>query len=271
MRNHYVTKHYLRAWAPEPDRIYWLDKSAPNPVTKLVGVNDAGVEQDLYADDIEKDFNREVEQPAQPLIDKLRASETLKREEMMPLVRYMLCQIVRTPKYRDFLTEQSVTEVRVILDALARLGVDISEHGYGESLIDSKIREGFGRHRGILAAKPSRNWSSQLFWTVAKLGPVGEFIAGDNPVFTWSSDRKGVPRVLVFPLSPKLTLIGSQTSRIEFSSVAVVTNKDTINVAYKRVNDRFAQYVNDTIAGIASRFLYGSSVKSLVAALRPAA
>ena len=269
MRNHYVTKHYLRAWTPEPERIYWLDKSAQDPVPKLVGVNDAGVEQCLYADDIERDFNREVEQPAQPLIDRLRASETLKRAEMMPLVRYMLCQIVRTPRYLDFLTEQSVSEVRVILDALAGLGVDISEHGYGEGLIDSKIREGFGRHREILAAKPSRNWSNQLFWTVVKLGPVGEFITGDNPVFTWSSDHNGVPRVLLFPLSPKLTLIGSQRHRIEFRSLAVVTNGDTINVAYKKVNDRFSQYINDTIAENARRFLYGRSYGPLVAALRP--
>ena len=270
-RNHYVPKHYLKAWAFEPCQIYQLDKTVDNCVPKPIGVNDAGLERGLYSHEIEKAFNREIERPAQPVINKLRAAEPLKRTEMMPLVRYMLCQIVRTPRYRDFLTEESILEVRAILDEMTALGIDSTRYGYGEDRIASKTIAGFGRGKGILAAKPARRWSGELFWTAIRLGPVGEFITSDNPMFTWRSDLRGFPRVMIFPVSPKMTLVGSQRNTVVFRSVAAVSNNDTINVAYKKVNDRFSQYVNDTIAGSASRFLYGMSAKPMLAALRPPA
>ena len=265
-RNHYLPVHYLKAWEVNGEQIFQIDATVRDAFPKLIGIRHAGMERRLYSLEIERWFKDQVEEPAQPVIDKLRATQPVKRNELVPLVRYMLCQCVRSPLYRDHLKRYEPS--RIIADLRAS-GIDPADYCYDQQRIESMIEERFGTLTINVSSETTRKCVADRGWIVVRLGNWGNFITADNPVCFWSGTRNHTPMGMIFPLTPKLALLGTARDRVRFRNFPVAYNENPFWVKYQRVGGQVAQYVNDTIASKAGRFLFGNDADTLATAVRP--
>ncbi|HWQ98388.1 MAG TPA: DUF4238 domain-containing protein, partial [Clostridia bacterium] len=106
--NHYLPQLYLKSWSIDTNKIwqYRLLVSNENvPIWKYASIKDVGYHSDLYSgilngketDEIEKFFQREIEDPVKPAIFKVENHERLSRFDLEKLVRFLAAQYVRTP------------------------------------------------------------------------------------------------------------------------------------------------------------------------------
>jgi hypothetical protein len=89
LNNHYVPRKYLRGFCqPGSDRTVWqydklLDKFAP------VSVANAANENGFYSDDVEAKLADLIENPANVVIDKLRAGHAIADDDRARLAIYI--------------------------------------------------------------------------------------------------------------------------------------------------------------------------------------
>lgn len=109
-KNHYVPCVYLKHFADSMGSVsvYRLLVSSPRVrVWKRASVSAVGYYLDLYtksmlgseADEIERWLGREFETPAQPVLGRVRANDEMHAGDWEILVRFLACQIVRTPAF----------------------------------------------------------------------------------------------------------------------------------------------------------------------------
>ena len=156
-----------------------------------------------------------------------------------------------------------------MVDAFRAIGIDIKDLGYDQERIRAMFCDGFGKNRSLINRPQSNRCAREMGWIVIRLPSFGEFITSDNPVFVWKTKADSIPNGIVFPIAPKLALIGAKHNRVTFRNTATVTIRNPTIVEYRRVRDGFAQYINDTISGCARRFLFGQSQAALARAKRP--
>lgn len=108
--NHFVPQLYLKNFANDSGKVleYRILVSNPKvPIWNPVNVAGTGYEKNLYtrivrgeeADDIEQWLNREFETPAKEPLQKVLADKELTHDDWKKLVRFLACQIVRTPAF----------------------------------------------------------------------------------------------------------------------------------------------------------------------------
>ena len=110
--SHYVPQSYLRRWSPGGNRVWSYRLLVPqtqSPVWKFRSIRGIGVRRDLYtsiaegkeSDEIERWLNRDVEDPALPVLDRLCAEVTLSPVDRKKLARYVASLYARSPIYYD--------------------------------------------------------------------------------------------------------------------------------------------------------------------------
>jgi hypothetical protein len=108
--NHFVPQLYLKNFAAPSGEVIEhriLVSRSSVPVWKPVNVAGTGYEKNLYtrivrgeeADDIEQWLSREFESPAKEPFQKVLADKELTRGDWETLIRFLACQIVRTPAF----------------------------------------------------------------------------------------------------------------------------------------------------------------------------
>ncbi|MGD0902946.1 MAG: DUF4238 domain-containing protein [Terracidiphilus sp.] len=108
--NHFVPQLYLKNFATDSGEVleYRILVSHPKvPIWRSVNIAGTGYEKNLYtrivrgeeADDIEQWLNSEFESPAKEPFQKVLADKEPTRDDWEILVRFLACQIVRTPAF----------------------------------------------------------------------------------------------------------------------------------------------------------------------------
>ena len=154
------------------------------------------------------------------------------------------------------------------IDDARRDGIDLPAHGYDLDLVQSRYEEIIDQAPMHRSQKAERAMQIMI-WTVVWLGPFGEFITSDNPVCKWGGSIVDPDAGIIFPLSPKMALVGSQSERVTFHHSQVLSRKRSTKVEYKRVNEIWCQIVNDAVLGSSHRFLYGRAGQALETVKRP--
>ncbi len=283
----------MKAWSLNGKRIYQLDKTAENPVPILIGLRDAGVERFFYSPELESVFGKQVEEPAWPVLRKIREHKFVQYREMGGLLSYMVAQYARTPKMLRFLLELSEDIVRDTMNKYRGLGIDLAREG----IDDDRLREmceqlfpiaqlGLDTSRyystdltslgtvtksgiGSLQFPVMRRIISNMEWTIQRLGPFGEFIVSDAPVSGWGERDSNVMGAISFPLSPSLLLSGRLRNASPGRGSMASSLLQNRAVEYRRVDERTAHDFNRRLADDADRFIFGKSEKALLAAARP--
>lgn len=107
-RNHYVSKFYLKNWSLDGNTVQTysiLVSNAKVPYWTRQSIKNSAVWNDFYTrmeggqevDDFEHWFDREFEDPAKPVFDKLLSEQKLSCDESTVLSRFVLAQYIRTP------------------------------------------------------------------------------------------------------------------------------------------------------------------------------
>ena len=276
-RNHYIPKKFSKAWSDDGRRVFQLDKIEDSPTPKLIGLSDAGVQRFFYAPELENIFGKHVENPAWPVLDKIRAHEPVVYSEVGVLLSYTAAQYARTPKMLSFLRDLSNNIVNDTTNKYRALGIDLPNEGFDADRLHEMCECFFPMAQ--LGLDPSRDYSDNLpllarqlqsnaerlllpnlrwmfhwmEWSVQQLGPFGEFILSDSPVSGWRERDQTIIGAISFPLSPKLLLSGRlrNGSRSKASSLS---KRRPLKIA--RINESVAYDFNRRLADDAERFIW---------------
>lgn len=100
MGHHYIPKKYLLGFCkPVVDKHLWV-YDRKYKLFKRKHINNVGTETDFYSSNDERTLNEEVEQPANPLLDQLRAGRSLTDAERPIFAKYISTLMTRVPYIR---------------------------------------------------------------------------------------------------------------------------------------------------------------------------
>ncbi len=101
MRTHVIAQHYLRGFAapgPKPTFVWQYEKGSSQPqllsIRLAMGIDDYFTEED-------EQWLRQIEWPAHKVLDKMRQSRPISREEQLSLAIYIQVTLFRVEEYRD--------------------------------------------------------------------------------------------------------------------------------------------------------------------------
>lgn len=226
MGHHYVPQRYLKNFgAPEQPELIWLhDKKGGAP--KLVPIEVVAQAKGYYSEQTEALLAREVEGPANLVIQKLMENKSLDRAERFRLTYYLGTMLKRVPYRRRKAME---TYPSVLGDTIARVREQIKDLARSlpdadPAIVAKRLAEVDAAHRK-LATKPPPEidtqvrepWPSEgmldaiyrMTWRVLVSAGPQYFITSDNPAFFFGAYGLGTPKAeLTFPLSTTHCLHG---------------------------------------------------------------
>jgi hypothetical protein len=129
-KNHYVAQGYLKRWAAADGKIWSyriLVSNAKVPYWKPSTSSGVAYHLHLYTriveraatDEIERWLDKEYENPAEPVIERVLSRRKLTKDDWLVLIRYLACQDVRTPaRLLESLRRQEETTQSILQGAL---------------------------------------------------------------------------------------------------------------------------------------------------------
>jgi len=227
MGHHYLPQYYLRGF--EEDGCIWAHdrlecRTFPTRVRSIANENG------LYSDELEAWLNTEVEQPAQPALQRLRTRQSLTPEDRLALAKYMVVMWKRVPEGRSLALQRLpnvIDEVHADLD-MQLDALELREPNLTEQVARwrQKIAEVINKQRSdpapdiwyrtihsqsgprVVDAILSMQWNC-LYTDYA------QFLTSDNPIFFFASEGVGRPTSeLSFPLSSSVVLWASRATNL---------------------------------------------------------
>lgn len=114
--NHYVPQFYLKQWSTNGHSLWCYDTVAEDrrvKIWKRSSIKSAACWRDLYTltdgdgptDDIERYFDKHVENIAKSIFEKIKDGRSLEHSEMEQLIHYLAAQLARTPHWFEYANE----------------------------------------------------------------------------------------------------------------------------------------------------------------------
>jgi hypothetical protein len=263
MGHHYVPKFYLRGFE-EKGTIWTFDKEQrrvfPSQVKSIAN------ETAMYSEQLESHLANEVEDPAKPALEKVRARKQLTSSDRLTLAKYIVALWKRVPKARlrairhmPDVADQVESNLRAELDLLASQDPSSQPN---VSALKQHVAEIIARHK---ESPPPEVWyhsirsenSPQLINAMLSMTWVflvsekDQFLTGDNPVFFFEHEGIGKPTSeITLPLSSSVALWASRTN--------------APNGQYLKASPSGVREINRRVAQNSLRFIYASRNESWV-------
>ena len=233
--SHYVPRSYLRRWAGPNGAVARYRTLVSNPhVPEWTWPPVAGVawQEHLYTnldvqgadnDDFERWFDREFEEPAKPVIDRVIARDRLTPTDWDTLARFLAAQDVRTPSnFLDFKSRAEREYPALIRDSLAssvseleaaleegrqiepepppegpripsrvRIEPPTDSHGKARLLHEVVIGRGLWLYHVHYTLTNTIRALRNHRWTVLRAPPGMQWITSDDPVVKLNFERSG--------------------------------------------------------------------------------
>lgn len=251
MGQHYIPKYYLKGFSDplKPSNI-WVYEKGSNRIFSST-VRRVANENKRWPDTVEEYFADKIEEPAKPVLDKIRNCRPMTGNDKKIFSDYMVIMLKRVPKnlerikagFPTVLEEvfaelnkeifRSVEEYpsekdafQELLKELPRLKAKYENEFPVELWHDTLSLDSLPRVRAIL---PTMTW---VFLTSEKKQP---FLSSDNPLFFFEGLGMGRPESeITFPISSKTALWATWRRDLRESYVP------GRNVAIKEINRRTA-------------------------------
>lgn len=268
MGDHYVPQYYLRGFA-EDDRLWVYDRkdgrkfeTQPKSIANETG---------MYGEDLETVLANEIEHPAKPAIEKVRARQRLDAGDREALARYVVMLWKRVPRGRERVVEGMP---EIVEDLRKRYAADfVTAAAENPSLADRAALRTKELHAVLdkFLADPYPIWrdvlkkehtSTNLVDVLLKMNwrflcsSRLQFLTCDNPVFIFESEGIGKPESeLSIPFSDSVTMLANwRAGGHEFITARPegvrVMNRRTANNATRFV---YARRSEDWIAQFAQK------------------
>ncbi|MFC1836167.1 DUF4238 domain-containing protein [Thermodesulfobacteriota bacterium] len=199
MGHHYTPQYYLRGFEdPGTDQIWMYDKQGKVEVQRLPILRVAQ-QKEFYTKPMECYLAQEIEQPANPVLEKIRRSETIAKDDKVALANYLTTMIKRVPAGRD-LHRQRIEIVceRILQEYRTEASQKISQDPSKEEFVLNRqtqiedILSGVSQDppkdmwEYVIPPEKTRKWVerfTRMTWTFRTFHSRPAFLTCDNPVF----------------------------------------------------------------------------------------
>ena len=215
MGSHFVPQAHLRAFQDptNPGFIWTYPRGEP---ARLASIAKVAQTAGFYDPDVERDLNRLVETPANPLFDKLRQGQLVDATGKHAIALYLATMLKRGPRGRqrgrDLVPDAlsaTISDLKAELETIAaddpdRLATWLTQ-------LDALHTKYRNNPPSAVLAELRSPWPSQAMvdalrnmrWRVLVTAPPEMFITSDNPAFFFEAYGLANPEAeLCFPLSP---------------------------------------------------------------------
>lgn len=257
MGKHFVPQHYLQGFT-QGGQLWAYDKK--NKKSFLTQPKSVANESRIYSEELENHFTRRVEQPANDVIDKIRAGQDLSSDDRDILTHYMYALWKRVPSGRERTLEkipEVASEVESKLhkdfDKVALANPELQDQvSKSKRLVSHLVKNNTGKHgrdfwQQTLFSEPSRrviNALTSMNWQFLA-ADAQSYLTSDNPLFFFAHEGIG-------PEKAEVTIPFS-------SNIALWMNRDPRPKAlYARAHPAFVKEVNRRTVQNALRFVYSA-------------
>lgn len=270
MGDHYVPQYYLQGFsvAPESDLI-WAYRKGTREVFKTA-IHNVAQENNFYPKEMEKYLADEVEGPANPVIQKIRALQPLTAEDKMVLSKYMNVLWKRVPQHREWMKGKAPEIMNPVFERIDNELVELGKK-YPEKIdLAEKHRRKLQEFRTFkesdllydiwLANIPPEKTPqsvevlSQMTWRFFKTENGGYFITSDNPLFFFRWMGIGKPQSEVtFPITQNIALWA--------------TWRTDIHEGYFPARPQVVKEINRRTSSIANQYLFSPRLETWILTL----
>jgi hypothetical protein len=267
--NHYVPAYYLRGFThPTTGRLFMYFKSEKKVLCTTV--ESVANQLHYWSDETERRLANEVENPANPVLEKMRTHTLIDLQDKWLLSRYIICMLKRVPdgrqrvlSYAPSLLRRNVDEIRSQLEGTRERVPSRAD------LIDNRLKEIDSLPADFFEKVPREVWEQvitpettpesvraiyQMRWTLFTSGKDRGFVTCDNPVvYTRAKGIRPPDGEFFFPISADVVLYGSWNN---------VWPEDYVR-AERQIIDQF----NYWIVTMATEYVYYSGHKNWIEAL----
>jgi hypothetical protein len=226
MGYHYVPQKYLSRFAePTGPGVIWLyDKQGGSP--RDVGIARVAQSRGFYTAEDESKLASIVEGPANPILDKLIAHESLSDRDRAQISLYVAVMLRRVPYRRRKIYETIVPPILrdIIAEVRSEILTAAEAADMAPDLISARLTQFEDSSEHLVSNPPDRihetvrqPWPPKkvittiynMAWRILETSGPLFYITSDNPVFYFESDGLGTERSeLMFPLSTTHCLHG---------------------------------------------------------------
>jgi hypothetical protein len=227
MGDHYVPQAYLRGFIdPQSTDMIWVYDKLQRTFFRT-NVKNVAQEKNFYGPEIEIALNSDIENPANPVLEKLRHREAITDTERYSFSVYIAVMLSRVPRRRAKINEKLPTEIEETIqrhiDALGRVTVatEIQKEivqGKLQELEELRVKYRAEPPHAVIKEinipRPNEKivrviYSMTWRFLIADRGPT-RFLTTDNPAFFFESH--GFNREeseFSFPISSQMCLLGN--------------------------------------------------------------
>lgn len=270
MGQHYVPQYYLEGFCDplKPANIWVYEKGRQE--SRRIPVKVVASENDRWPSDTEQYLANEVEEPANPILRKIRARQTITRSDKEILSAYMVVMLKRVPRG---LERTKSLFPQILEDTFARVEKDIlrliKEHPSKTRSLEAALLQLPSIKARYANEFPTNVWydglkpdmTPQLLtilpamtWRFLTSDRGQPFLTNDNPLFFFESMGMGKPESeIMFPISSSIALLGTwQKNLVE---------------GYFHATEPIIKEINRRTAYNASRYVYYSQEAAWVVSL----
>lgn len=223
IHNHYVPRFYLKGFTKEPDSEMMSVYQRGRKDSFRTQIKNIANEVGLYTDDLEADLANDIEQSANPILQKLREFQPISEDEKLEFSRYMFSMWLRVPKHLNWTIEKSPEVVNKTISNVERQLRELAEkHPDKSGLVEQRIkqlrdtpkniteefvREMWMKNIPIGIDRPPVQTLADMEWRYLYYERDQFFVTSDNPLFFFESIGIGNElSEVTFPLAKNLVL-----------------------------------------------------------------
>jgi hypothetical protein len=267
MGHHWVPQHYLKGFAVEgtADRLWQFDKRAKSFSAAPIPAIQVAQQKRYNEQAVENALTNEVENPANPILDKLREGRKITSAEKRVFSQYLGTMLLRVPNSRRVATGMYPEVLSELLSDVSGAIDLMREHGASPLQIALRRAELIDAQQKFEAEMPSEAVEAiknpfphedvirglfAMNWYLVKATGTQRYVTSDDPMFVfrcWGIGRQ--QSEFCFPLSSSMGLFGSRYPTnwwLSYSSTHVAQ-------------------ANERIVSDAGRFIYCSEQSNWIA------
>ncbi len=261
MGQHYIPRYYLSGFGEpsDPSNVWVYEKGTRRVFSTTVKT--AANENNRWPEDIEQYLANQIEEPANPVLDKIRNRQLITESDKDVLSTYMVCMLMRVPKglARTKATAPKVLD-KVFDDVRREILRLMTEHPSKKTILENRLEELPGLRSKYETDFPIEVWYQNLdrdalprlravlptmTWTFLTSDKRQPLLTSDNPVFFFESLGIGKSESEVtFPISSEVALWASW--------------RKSVTEGYVAVKDAVLREINRRTASAATRYVYYS-------------
>lgn len=258
MGHHYIPQYYLKGFASPSDDMIWVYEKGGS-LKFPANIKKIAQKTNYYSTEVERYLTKEIENPANSVIKKIRDRKQLTQSEKVKLAIYMVVMLKRVPQSKIRMKKMAPAVAQSLQQKWdKKISKSILENPSQTDLFEKGRAEIKAYLEKYLKNIPKDIWLElitpektpnivkvipQMTWLFLTCEKFPAFLTCDNPVFYFQSIGIGKPESeITFPISSNIVLWATWRSDIQ--------------EGYSPIKNQAIKEINRRTATNATRFIY---------------